>query len=321
MNKSVKSLLKIVLPIFLGGILVWYSLNKISFSLLATYFLDANYIWIGLGAFLGALSHLSRAYRWKFMITPMGYKLRLANSVMAVFSGYLINYTIPRAGEVSRATILTNYEKVPFEKGFGTIVAERVADIFVMLFIVIATLIWQFDVIYNFLFQNISFKDELLILFPLALFLFYCFYQIIKKGNHPFFIRIRLFLIGFVEGLMSILKMKQKWAFIGHTLFIWAMYVLMFYVTSFSVDDISGLPFSTILIGFIAASFSVAVTNGGIGAYPVAVYAAFSIFNIAEAPSMAFGWIMWTSHTVMVIIFGGMSLILLPIYNKLCPRI
>ena len=138
MNKSVKSLLKIVLPIFLGGILVWYSLNKISFSLLATYFLDANYIWIGLGAFLGALSHLSRAYRWKFMIIPMGYKLRLANSVMAVFSGYLINYTIPRAGEVSRATILTNYEKVPFEKGFGTIVAERVADIFVMLFIAVS---------------------------------------------------------------------------------------------------------------------------------------------------------------------------------------
>ena len=36
---------------------------------------------------------------------------------MAVFATYLINYTIPRAGEVARASIITNYEGVPFEKG------------------------------------------------------------------------------------------------------------------------------------------------------------------------------------------------------------
>ena len=51
----------------------------------------------------------------------MGFTLRFPNSLMAVFSAYLINYTIPRAGEISRATILTNYEGVPFEKGFGTL--------------------------------------------------------------------------------------------------------------------------------------------------------------------------------------------------------
>ena len=51
---------------------------------------------------------------------------------MAVFAAYLINYTIPRAGEVARASIVSNYEDVPFEKGFGTIVAERIADMVVM---------------------------------------------------------------------------------------------------------------------------------------------------------------------------------------------
>ena len=111
------------------------------------YFKNANYYWIGLGVFLGLLSHLSRAYRWKYMIEPLGHELRFSNSVMAVFSAYLINYTIPRAGEVSRATILSNYEKVPFEKGFGTIVAERVADVLVMMLIIGFTLIWQFEII------------------------------------------------------------------------------------------------------------------------------------------------------------------------------
>tara|TARA_B100001059_G_scaffold188904_1_gene191437 strand:- start:1373 stop:2278 length:906 start_codon:yes stop_codon:yes gene_type:complete len=300
--------------------LVWYSFHKISFADLSFYLKNIDYLWVYSGAVLGFLSHLSRAYRWKFMIEPLGYKLRFANSFMAVFAGYLINYSIPRAGEVSRATILANYEKVPFEKGFGTIVAERVADILVMVFIIIVTLLWKFNIIYNFLFQNIDFQNQLLIIFPLVFFLSFCFYQIIKKSNHTFFVRVRSFLGGFVEGLMSILKMRQKWSFIAHTLFIWAMYILMFYVTSHSIAQISGLDFSIILIGFIAASFSVAATNGGVGAYPLAVYAAFSIFEVPETPSLAFGWVVWTSQTILIIFIGGLSLILLPIYNKFYPK-
>lgn len=320
MNKSLKSLLKIILPLLLGGVLVWYSLRKISFTELTDYFKNANYYWILLGVFLGLLSHLSRAYRWKYMIEPLGHELRFSNSVMAVFSAYLINYTIPRAGEVSRATILSNYEKVPFEKGFGTIVAERVADVLVMMLIIGFTLIWQFEIIFDFLFKDFNFKIDWLPIVPFLSFLIYGGYLILKKSNHPLVKKVRSIMTGFFEGVTSIFKMKYKWSFISHTLFIWAMYVLMFYVTSFSIEAILELPFSAILIGFIAASFTVAATNGGIGAYPLAVYAGFSIFNIAEAPSLAFGWIMWSSHTLMVVVIGGFSLIFLPIYNRIYPK-
>ena len=99
------------------------------------------------------------------------------------------------------------------------------------------------------------------------------------------------------------------------------MYILMFYFTAFSIPQTSGLNFFIILIGFIAASFSVAATNGGIGAYPLAVYAAFSIFDIPEAPSLAFGWIMWTSQTVMIVVIGVICLIFLPRFNKINPKI
>ena len=53
------------------------------------------------------------------MLEPMGYTPRLTNNVLAVLVGYLVNYTIPRAGEASRALVLTNYEGIPFEKSFG----------------------------------------------------------------------------------------------------------------------------------------------------------------------------------------------------------
>ena len=303
----------------LGVLLVWYSLSKISIPVLLGYFKNANYLWIGLGVFFGLLSHLSRAYRWKFMIEPMGYQLRFPNSIMAVFTTYLVNYTIPRAGEVSRATILTNYEGIPFEKGFGTIIAERVADLIVMLCIISLSLVLEFDIIYDYFVTTID-PTKLIILVSVGILTIALGYQVFKKSKHAFVLKIKTLLSGLLEGISSILKMKKKWTFLAHTLFIWVMYVLMFFVTSFSLAETSQLPFSAILIGFIFASFSIAATNGGIGSYPLAIFAAFSIFNIPEDPSIAFGWIMWTSQTVMIILLGGLSLLFLPIYNRLYPK-
>ena len=310
-----KTVLKLILPLVLGIILVWYSLSKISFQELLRYFKDANYLYIGLGLLFGLLSHLSRAYRWKFMIEPMGYSLRMPNSVMAVFAAYLINYTIPRAGEIARGTILTNYEGVPFEKGMGTIVAERIADMLVMVLIIIITLFLEFAFIYEFFSVRFNLFKIILggvILFGLAVLLLF----FIKRSTSKLAIKIKTFVSGLIEGAMSIFKMKKKWAFIFHTLFIWAMYLLMFYVTTFAVDETTNLPITAILLGFISASFSIAATNGGIGSYPVAVYIAFSMFAIAKEPSIAFGWIMWSSQTLMIIVLGGLSLIYLPIYNR-----
>ena len=315
MNKQAKNILKITLPLLLGVFLVWYSLSKVSISKVIEYAQNADYTYIILGVFLGLLSHLSRSYRWIFMLEPMGYKIKFGNSLMAVFATYLINYTIPRAGEVARASILTNYEGVPFEKGFGTIVAERIADMLVMLGIIAITLFLQFDFIYGFLVEKFN-PVKIGIALVVCILLGLLFLRLIKQSNSKLALKIKNFANGLIEGALSIFKMKKKWAFIFHTLFIWSMYLLMFYVTSFSITELHGISAGAILIGFISASFSIAATNGGIGSYPLAIFAAFSIFGIAEEPSIAFGWIMWASQTLMIILFGGLSLIYLPIYNR-----
>lgn len=315
MKKKIANSLKIILPLLLGVFLVWYSLSKVSISELLVYAKKANYTWIVLGMFLGLLSHLSRAYRWLFQLEPMGYNVRFANSVMAVFATYLINYTIPRAGEVARASILTNYEGVPFEKGFGTIVAERIADLIVMLGIIVITFFLQFDFIYGFVVDKFN-PIKMILVIVILIAIGGIIFSYIKKSNSKIALKLKSIINGLVEGATSIFKMKKKWAFIYHTLFIWSMYVLMFYVTSFSIIELKGVSLGAILIGFISASFSIAATNGGIGSYPLAIYAAFSIFGIAQEPSIAFGWIMWASQTLMIIICGGVSLIYLPIYNS-----
>ncbi|WP_233131004.1 lysylphosphatidylglycerol synthase transmembrane domain-containing protein [Polaribacter tangerinus] len=302
------------MPLLIGGFLVWYSIADISLEILANYFKEANYGFVFLGLLFGILSHLSRAYRWKFMLAPLGYTPKFGNSVLAVLVGYLVNLAIPRAGEISRATVMTNYEKIPFEKGFGTIVAERIADLVMMLLILAITLFVQFDFIYNLLSKNFNpTKIGIGIVFLIIGFLI--FTNFVKKANSGFLLKIKTFVIGLIEGITSIFRMENKWPFIFHTLFIWLMYIAMFWATIPAINNLT-VPFGGVLIGFIAGGFAIAATNGGIGLYPIAVASALALFDISEEMATAFGWIMWTAQTVMVIVFGGLAFLILPIYNK-----
>ena len=97
-------------------------------KLIISYIINADLKYIISAIIFGILSHLSRAFRWKFLLNPLGYKPRFINSILAVLVSYIANLGIPRSGEILRATTLSNYEKIPFEKLFGTIIAERIVD-------------------------------------------------------------------------------------------------------------------------------------------------------------------------------------------------
>jgi hypothetical protein len=314
LNSRTKKIIKIIIPLLFGGGLIWYLFTIIPPKTLLEYFKNANYWWISLGLFFGILSHLSRAYRWKFMLKPMGYTPRFINSALAVLIGYFVNLAIPRAGEVSRASVMANYENIPFEKGFGTIVAERIADLIMMFLIIGVTLLIQFDFILQLVKEKL---DPVKIIIGLAVCLIggFFFYKYVRKSTKGLGLKIKNFIKSLVEGVTSIFRMKNKWPFIFHTVFIWAMYVLMFWATIPAIDGLQ-VPFGGILVGFIAGGFSIAATNGGIGLYPLAVAGAFTLFGVPEEPSTAFGSVMWAAQTAMVILFGGLSFLLLPICNK-----
>ena len=302
------------MPLILGGFLVWYSLTIVSPEQLKQYFTDANYSWIFLGLLFGILSHLSRAYRWKYLLEPLGYKPRFINSTLAVLVAYLMNIFLPRAGEVTRAAVMANYEKIPFEKGFGTIVAERIADLIMMLIIVSITLLIQFDFIWELLTKDFN-PIKTITSIVIVVILFSLFIIYIKKGKSKFATKVKSFFNGLKEGVSSIFKMKNKWAFILHTVFIWAMYVAMFWATIPAVEGLE-VPIGGVLIGFIAGGFSIAATNGGVGLYPIAVASALALFGVDKVTGNAFGWIMWTAQTAMIIVFGGLAFLLLPVVNK-----
>lgn len=318
-SKKLINFAKTILPLLLGVFLIWYSLSSASpeeREELWNNILLADLKWVFLSLFLGLLSHASRAYRWKYLLEPMGYRPQFANSFMAVMGGYLANLGVPRSGEVLRGATISTYEDIPFEKAFGTIVSERIADLVMLMLIVIAGLLIQTEGLISY-FQNHDINPFISIgTVFIAVLLGVFFLKLIKRSQHHLMVKIREFARGLLEGMRSIVKMKRKKEFIFHTVFIWVMYLLMFYVIKFAIPETTPLSIAGIMAAFIVGSFAISTTNGGIGVYPIAMGAVLLLFGINQQAGEAFGWIVWGSQTVLVILLGGFSLLFLPIFNQ-----
>ena len=312
----IKNFFKILLPISIGVFCIYFSFRNINFSDFTQYFFEINYSWVAIGIILGALSHISRSYRWKYLINPLGYKLGFINSVLAVFSAYLINYTIPRAGDLARATMISKYEKIPLEKTLGTIVAERAVDVICIIIIISIGLIIEFQRISE---KLISLTQDteisvILVYFGAFVILLFILNKILKKSKY--YKSIANFFSGIIEGLTVIFKMKKRNSFIFHSIFIWLMYILMFWATSKAFVELHEVTFFQLMISFTLAALSIMFSNGGIGIYPLAVEESLGWYGIQSTTGLAFGWVSWLSQTMMVVIFGGLSLFVLPFINR-----
>ena len=319
MSTPLKKLLKLILPIALGVFLVWYSYATTTpenRQEIIRYIKEADLFWVGISIMIGILSHISRAVRWNYLLEPLGYRPKVSNNILLILMAYFANLGIPRSGEVLRATALATYENVPFQKGFGTIVTERVIDLLMLFCIILIALISQTDIILGYLRTNgigLTATLALVVFGVLGLFVFRAF---LRRSSSKFAIRIKDLVKGLLDGLLSIFKMKNKWAFLFHTLFIWSAYVAMFWVIKYTVAETLSLSFGELLVAFIAGAFAMSATNGGIGLYPIAVSKSLGLFGISAVSGDAFGWIMWIAQTLMVVFFGAISFLLLPLLNR-----
>lgn len=320
MEKSLlRKLVKTLIPLLVGVLFIYLSIRNTTEEDRHTIYnsiKDAQYGYIFLSLVLGLLSHFSRAYRWNFMLHPLGYKPRLINNTLAIFITYIANLGVPRSGEFFRATVLQTYENIPFEKSFGTIIAERTVDLAMLLLTIGLALTLESDLIYSLLEEKAINPYTLIGALLFIVLTIYLLVKQLKKSNHPLAQKISQLLSGLTEGFLTLIKMEKKWAYLFHTFFIWAMYIAMFYIIKFSLPETQALGFEPILIGFIVGALAISATNGGIGIYPFSVSLVLISYGISKESSLAFGWIMWTAQTVMVIIFGSLSFFLLPLVNR-----
>lgn len=319
-------ILKIIIPVGLGVYLVWHIYNQLTTAQrveLFNAFERANYFWVALSFFMGLLSHWIRGYRWKFQLEAMGYSPHPANNFMSVMIGYIVNLALPRVGEVSRAAAISKYEGIPFQKSFGSILSERALDFIILLLITFTTLILQYDLLENYALELISVVQSkfevptLLAAGFVGIVLIALGFYFLKKFSHiPLVGKIRSFINELLEGLRSIVRMEKRWLYLIATLAIWSLYIAMFSVCFLALEETSNVGVSAIFAGFVIGSFAIVIIPGGIGAFPVGIMQALLLYGVSAESGFALGWILWFSQTIMVVLVGGISMFLIPIFNK-----
>jgi uncharacterized protein (TIRG00374 family) len=307
-----------VLPLFLGIFLIYYSYNQFSekdIDEIKKHFKNANYYYLNFSIFIAFLGSASRAYRWKYVLDHMGYKTSFANNFMAVSIGYLMNMTVPRSGEISRALVLKKYNDVPFDKGFGSIIAERIIDMIVLLGLIIVAFFVQYDVLKTFVLDKVPLQN-LILLLTIGFVLFITFILLYVYSKMKFILKIKEKIAGLKEGIVSIFHMKKKWSYLGHTIFIWFSYIYMFYIGLLVISETNMLPLSAVITSFIVGSVAIAFTNSGFGSYPFLMAKILLFYHISETAGSAFGWIIWTTQMLLLVFLGALSFLLLPVLNR-----
>ena len=331
MNKKLRAYLQYLFFIALAGFFVWLSLHKVNaekWEKLKEAIAQAR-LWVFFPVlFMLLLSHWLRALRWKMLIQPLGYNPTSFNTFFAVMVGYLVNLGAPRLGEIIKCTVLARYEKVRADKLVGTIVAERAFDLLSLVIVFAITFALEFDTIGSFTSEKlralfiskegtISIVKIVLLIVGVLVVIFILRLLFTRFLHINFVQRFKTILKGIWHGLTSIRLVKNKLLFLFYTVAIWALYVISTLVGFDVLNETSGLridaAFSALIMGSIAMIFS----PGGIGAYPWFIQQTVSLYGIPEEPyGQALGWLLWFGQFIIFVVFGALSFILLPTFNK-----
>ena len=330
------TLIKFVFFLGLGILIIWLSIRNLTLAEkdeIIHSFRIANYNWVFLAILLGILSHVIRSLRWRIFFEPMGYHPSFKNTFYAIMVGYFANMAFPRLGEVTRCGILAKYEKIPFNKSFGTVVTERALDLIIFFLLFLLTIFTQIGTLRDYLnnhvypelqgkfihpFSNSLFLFGIAGFFALVILLFLLFRKKIK--NSKFYHKIGLLIHGFWEGFKSLSQIRKPVLFVFYSLAIWFLYFLMIYTCFFCFALKPTLSPGAGLSSLVLGTIGIMITPGGIGLYPAIIQETLLLYGLSRVTGLALGWIAWTAQTVMIFIVGGLSLILLTFNHRYKPK-
>lgn len=331
MSKNTKAIIQFIILLGVGILLVWLSFRSVWTKKddIFKAFQNANYFWVFISVCIAFLSHFLRAYRWNYLLKPVGYKVKPFNSLGAVLVGYFANYGLPRMGEITRCTLIRKYDNVPFEVALGTVITERIVDMLLLVVIFFLTLFAQFTqlkdlsarLIFNPLMNKLqglsSNPVKLTILIAIVVIAIVGFMMLRKKMANLLKGKIGNVLKGFGKGLSSIKDMNHKFQFIVLSFGIWASYFYALYFCLFAFSGTAHLGHSECLVLLLFGTFGVIFTPGGIGVYPAIITGLLTAtYQVDEISAFSLPWMVWTTQFILVVTLGIISLVLFPIINK-----
>lgn len=323
---NLKRILTYGISLFLAVGLLWLVFKDIDLSQLAETIKKADYRWVFVSACMTLLAHWSRAYRWKLMLQPLGYNPSAFKSTIAVLIGYLTNLVLPRAGEFARSASLKDLENVPFEKSFGAVVAERVIDLLVLALLIALNLLLEFDRLFAFFKDFFAEKTGALkilsILAIVGLVVLVIGFRYLRKNDEKLqkialYAKIREVVLGLWSGFTGIFALKNPWAFIGHTIFIWTMYYGMTYALCIALPQTASLgPVAVLTILVMGTIGMAAPTIGGIGSYHYLVGNIVSLYGLDQQDGITLATFLHAGPGLIFIIIFGLSALLISFFIR-----
>ncbi|MFN4313487.1 MAG: lysylphosphatidylglycerol synthase transmembrane domain-containing protein [Chitinophagaceae bacterium] len=330
MQKKISTILQYLVFLALGLLLVWLSVKDIdaeSWQQIRHSLQEAKFVlFIPVFAIL-LFSHYIRALRWRLLMEPLGYRPDKANTFFAVMIGYLANQVFPRLGEVLKCTLLARYEKIPADKLIGTIILERLIDGFCLLAVFGITLAIQpglYSQLVAQVFQPDSVSSESagwtaylpLILLLLLLLAIGIWMWVKKKSISDILAVLRKIAARIWLGLTTIRHLKSRGSFLIYTLIIWTCYLAGGYIGFQALQETSGYGIKEAFTVLSAGSIGMIITPGGIGGYALLIERTMMLYGLSQPIAAAFGWLLWISQTLIVLLGGLTSFALLPWHNK-----
>jgi uncharacterized protein (TIRG00374 family) len=290
---------------------------------------SANYFWVVLTMILFLLSVLLRALRWNMMFRAIGYQPRTLNLYGTIMINYLANLGIPRSGEVFRAGLVQRYEDIPAETALGTIFTDRIFDVMMLALVLLLAIALGGNDFIAYLDQNIQLGSRLASLTSNPLWIVGVMLPVmiitgILWKNRKVWMSGKIgrklvsLASGFAEGVQSVRKVSSPLLFIFYTVAIWSMYYLMTYLAFFAFAPTAHLGAISGLVVFVFGSLGVLIpTPGGMGSFHYLIGEALAMYGIQGTDAFSFANIVFFSIQIfMSIVFGLLSLVLLPVINK-----
>jgi len=327
--KRVFSILKYLSFFAIGVFLLWLAFANQDQEKIIQEFKNANYFWVGVSLCFMTLSHISRGIRWTYLIKPLGVRVSPRNGFIAVMVGYLANLALPRMGEITRCVILNRSDKVSLNSLIGTVVVERIFDMIVLLTILIATFLIEFDRLNDFYFSTIhpnlmqqlnnlaSFEFIGLLVATLALIGGVILFIRKKYRENPIIAKLRALANEFVTGFNTIKNMENNLLFFAHTIFIWVMYWAMTYVVFFALESTSHLTVMASLTAFSVGSIGfIMPVQGGIGTYHWAVKEGLKLYDLPQADGLTYATLVHGSQFLATLFIGVLCFITFALIKK-----
>lgn len=314
------------IAVTLAVIFIGLTIKQTDFQVLKEAAARANYFWFLASMVLSIFSYWLRAKRWTFLLEPIGYQTKTKSGFWAISFAYFMNLTIPRSGEIARATSFYRMEKVPVDQSIGTIVLERVIDLLFLLLFFVLTFIFNADTLFYFFSfaQGISFGNYIITIGILILLLILSFTFRNKLLQIRIFRKIFEFLKGIWVGFLSILHLKKRGLFILYSVGIWTCYFFMTYLVIFAFPETShfsvGEGFFLIVSGALGM---ILPAVGGLG-YPYVMSMAFAAIYISSGQTAEegqivgnyFGLLLYFAQIISILIFGFLSMVYMGKLNR-----